>query len=103
MDDEHVMSQVSRGAQDQIYLAMRIAINEYLSSSVGNLPMILDEPFANTDDERFLEAVKFLVNDISRRHQVIMLTCHRKRHEWLRRELPELFENQMEVVTLRKN
>jgi len=100
LDNQQVAQYLSRGAQDQIYLAVRIAISEYLSSAVGALPMIFDEPFANTDDERFMNAMKFLAGELSRRHQIIILTCHRQRHEWLRERIPELFNERIEVVKL---
>jgi len=91
---------LSTGALDQIYLAVRLSISEHLSSKVGKLPIILDEPFANTDDERFKSGMGYLVNELSKHHQVIILTCHKQRHEWLKAEMPTLFDN-IETVNLK--
>lgn len=102
LDSTQAAAYLSRGARDQLYLALRIGISEYLSSALGALPMIFDEPFANTDDERFLEAMKFLAEELSQRHQVIILTCHQQRHAWLRERMPDLVNARIEVVRLRK-
>lgn len=102
-DREKVTLHLNRGAQDQLYLAIRIGISEYLSESVGNLPIILDEPFANTDDERFKSGMAFLVKELSKRHQVIILTCHKQRHEWLKTQMPELFEDNIVEIPLKKS
>src|SRR5688572_10695725 len=70
-------------------MALRVAISEYLSAHVGNLPLVFDEPFAHWDDGRFVEGMRFLVN-LTERHQVILLSCHHWRYEQLRQTHPEL-------------
>lgn len=80
---------LSKGARDQLLLAMRIAIAEYLSAHAGNLPLALDEPFAHWDDQRFIEGMKFL-GRLSDSHQVILLSCHNWRYAHLRETAPEL-------------
>lgn len=80
---------LSKGARDQLLLAVRIAIAEYLTAHVGNLPLALDEPFAHWDDERFIEGMRFL-DRLSPTHQVILLSCHRWRYEHLQATNPEL-------------
>ncbi len=79
-----VDSAFSTGARDQIYLAVRLGIAEYLSGSGARLPLILDDPFASFDDARFDGAMRFLLETLSRRHQILVLSCHARRHEeWL--------------------
>lgn len=80
---------LSKGARDQLSLAVRVAISEFVASHVGNLPIVLDEPFAHWDDSRFVEGMKFLVS-LAKRHQVLLLSCHKWRYEELERRHPEL-------------
>lgn len=91
---------LSKGARDQLLLAMRIAIAEYLSAHVGNLPLALDEPFAHWDDQRFVEGMRFLTR-LSDAHQVILLSCHGWRYAQLQENAPEVLEkltfNNLEV------
>lgn len=80
---------LSKGARDQLLLAVRIAIAEYLSAHVGNLPLAMDEPFAHWDDQRFVEGMRFVTN-LTSRHQVILLSCHSWRYEHLKEAAPDL-------------
>lgn len=89
---------LSKGARDQLALCVRIAISEYLSAHVGDLPIILDEPFAHWDDERFTHAMEFLVQ-LAKQRQVIVLSCHNWRYEMLGRTRPEIAE-QLHFCTL---
>ncbi|HJQ96773.1 MAG TPA: hypothetical protein VJ826_00590, partial [Candidatus Polarisedimenticolaceae bacterium] len=70
----------STGARDQVYLAVRMAVSEYLSASGVRLPFILDDPFVTFDDERFERTMEFVVDVLGRRHQIIILSCHAGRH-----------------------
>jgi DNA repair exonuclease SbcCD ATPase subunit len=84
-DQKHIEAQQSVGARHQIYLAVRLALADYLSSA-ARLPVILDDPFATSDDDRFLSGMTFLSREYRRNHQVIILTCHRQRHAALIQE-----------------
>ncbi len=75
-----VDTQFSSGARDQIYLAVRLAVSEYLSATGVRLPFILDDPFASFDDERFERSMEFLLDTLARRHQILILSCHEERH-----------------------
>ncbi|HKY31902.1 MAG TPA: AAA family ATPase [Candidatus Polarisedimenticolia bacterium] len=84
LDQAAVDAHLSTGARDQIYLAVRMAVSDYLSSAESRLPFILDDPFSCFDDARFARAMEFLLDSIGRRHQVILLSCHEARHRlWL--------------------
>jgi DNA repair exonuclease SbcCD ATPase subunit len=87
--DGRELQHLSKGARDQLQMALRIAVSEYLSSHVGNLPLVFDEPFAHWDDSRFVEGMRFLA-DLTERHQVILLSCHHWRYEQLRKTHPDL-------------
>jgi uncharacterized protein YhaN len=75
--------QLSTGARDQLHLAVRLAISEFLSKPGNPLPLLLDDVFANSDDERARAGMRVLAETLAREHQVIMMTCHRHRHEHL--------------------
>jgi hypothetical protein len=82
------LQHLSRGARDQLNLAVRVAVSEYLSAHVGCLPLVFDEPFAHWDDARFVQGMRFLAG-IAERHQVIVLSCHQWRYDRLLQERPE--------------
>jgi DNA repair exonuclease SbcCD ATPase subunit len=64
---------LSAGTVDQLYLAIRFALLEFLSSR-GGAPFILDDPLANSDPSRRAAALA-LLHEISETRQVIMLSC----------------------------
>lgn len=74
-------AQLSSGAKDQVYLAVRVACCLELSASGEPVPLILDDPLIAFDDSRFASALRYLVEVLARRQQVILLTCHGSRHE----------------------
>jgi len=99
-DQSDVDHRLSAGARDQIYLAGRLAMADYLSSGRVKLPLILDDPFATFDDERFARAMSLIIDKFGRRHQVILLSCHEARHRaWQERE-PERFAERVRVMSL---
>lgn len=81
---------LSKGTRDQLDFLLRLAIGEVLTSHCGMLPLILDEPFAHWDDERFVQGMQFLV-DLAKERQVILLTCHRWRFDRLNADHPVLY------------
>lgn len=51
-DGKHLsVAQLSQGARDQLYLALRLAVSDLLSDEV-QLPFIFDDPFLNWDEAR---------------------------------------------------
>ncbi len=87
---------LSGGITEQIYLSTRMAICDYISKDV-RLPLILDEPFAHSDDERFMNGMEFLINEFSKSRQVIVLSCHELRHRLLRERYPDI--NMMNITS----
>jgi DNA repair exonuclease SbcCD ATPase subunit len=93
--------QLSAGAKDQLYLVVRLAINEYLSRGQAPLPLLLDDPFATSDDERARAGMRLLIQHFAPEHQIIVLTCHRKRYEALAQRDHELYGERVQWLDLR--
>ncbi|HEX2953155.1 MAG TPA: hypothetical protein VHR47_04130, partial [Bacillota bacterium] len=63
---------LSSGARDQLYLALRIALAEYLTGH-KDMPLILDDPFLHYDPVRLAAAVG-LLKEMGEERQIIWLT-----------------------------
>lgn len=77
------VSMLSSGTIDQMYLALRIAISETVLKINEGLPFIMDEPFAQYDDERTDNALSYIYN-ISKKQQVIIFTCKQREVDLIR-------------------
>ncbi|QUL57007.1 AAA family ATPase [Paenibacillus tritici] len=66
---------LSRGTAEQLYLAIRLALAETMSSKV-HLPLFFDDLFVNFDEHR-LRAALALLGELSVSRQIVMMTCHR--------------------------
>ncbi len=65
---------LSKGTVDQIYLALRLALVRSLSDSGESIPLLLDDPFANYDDDRLAKALN-LLRRIGESNQILLFTC----------------------------
>lgn len=73
---KHSDHQLSLGAQTLLYLALRLATIEGRAKARGvRLPLILDDVVVGLDDERTERCLGVLA-EFSKRHQLILLTCH---------------------------
>ncbi len=81
------VSMLSDGTIDQIYLALRVAISETVLKNHECMPFIMDEPFAQYDDERTSNALKY-IGKISKKQQVIIFTCKNREVELISTEFP---------------
>lgn len=68
----HSASQLSQGAQDQLYLALRLAIADLVADDVA-LPLLLDDPFVNCDDER-LSRIRGALDALGGGRQVVLFS-----------------------------
>jgi DNA repair exonuclease SbcCD ATPase subunit len=93
--------QLSTGARDQLHLAVRLAISEFLSKPGNPLPLLLDDVFANSDDERARAGMRVLAETLGRDHQVVVMTCHRHRHEHLASLDPDVWAAGVQWLELR--
>jgi len=92
---------LSAGARDQLHLAVRLALSEFLSKPGNPLPLLLDDVFATSDDERARAGMRLLIEHFAREHQAIVMTCHRHRHEHLQGLDPELWTAHVQWLELR--
>ncbi len=75
-DERQCVRELSEGTRDQLYLALRLAAIEEHAAVAPSLPFIGDDILQTFDDDRALAAMQVL-QQISRRVQVILLTHHR--------------------------
>ncbi len=81
------VDQMSDGACDQLYLALRIAVLEEWLGTHESMPFIVDDILLNFDDERAAVALEIL-GELSRRTQVLFLTHHHRLVELARKAMP---------------
>lgn len=72
--------ELSAGARDQLYLGARLALVDVVAGA-NPLPLILDDPFVHFDPFR-RENTRNLLREASKKHQVILLTCHDYYDDW---------------------
>ncbi len=99
LNEWQMNAQLSTGMREQLHWLARMAVLRFLSDNKA-LPIILDEPFSEFDDERFLKIMRFLINSIARHNQVIIFTCHQQRHEWLMDQLDPPERDNVELCRL---
>jgi len=78
---------LSTGTRDQLYLALRLASIQHLSSQRELLPLVLDDVLVHFDDERARAALVTLA-DFSAVTQVLFFTHHERLCELARAALP---------------
>jgi DNA repair exonuclease SbcCD ATPase subunit len=67
---------LSRAAREQVYFALRIGIIRLMSMQKRFVPIIVDNPFLNFDEERRMKVFEILL-EMSQRHQLILLISSR--------------------------
>ena len=75
---------LSAGTWDQLYLAVRLGIADFIAQRGSGGLLVLDDPFAHFDDPRFESALRVLADLAGERHQVVIFSCQCQRFEWLR-------------------
>jgi uncharacterized protein YhaN len=74
--NQHVpVERLSRGAVEQLYLALRLALIQAYHQKGVNLPLVLDDTLVNFDHRRARQAVR-LLQEMSASHQLLLFTCH---------------------------
>lgn len=72
------LSNLSGGEQEQVHLAVRLALAQVLAASERQL-VVLDDILVATDSARLARVLRVL-EEISQRVQIIVLTCHPERY-----------------------
>lgn len=67
---------LSRGAREQLYLAIRLAVIRRLSQTGLEMPLLLDDVFVNFDAPRTEAAIELLQEVAEGGQQVLFFTCH---------------------------
>ena len=81
------ISALSAGTRDAAYFSLRTALSSMLFPA-DRPPMILDEVFAQLDDSR-AENLLDLLGHVAEESQIIILTCHSREAEMLKRSSKE--------------
>jgi DNA repair exonuclease SbcCD ATPase subunit len=91
---------LSSGARDQLHLAVRLAISEYLSRGQAGLPLLLDDALSTSDDERADALLRLLAEHFAKRHQILLVTCHKQRTEAFAGRHPDLWRDRVHRIEL---
>lgn len=71
-DQWQSVERLSRGAQDAVYLGVRLALTRHLTRG-RHLPLLLDDPLVHLDKQRLGEALK-LLERIAAEHQILIFS-----------------------------
>lgn len=74
---------LSAGTWDQLYLAVRLGLAEFVARRGPGGLLLLDDPFSHFDDRRFEQAMRLLGELAADRHQVVLFSCQLQRFQWL--------------------
>ena len=66
---------LSIGTREQLAILLRLAYADLLANKGACVPVILDDALVNSDDLR-REKMKQILHRASKKHQIILLTCH---------------------------
>lgn len=77
------LDEMSRGTREQVYLALRLAVVRQFRERGLILPVILDDPLVNFDDERAAAALHLLRRE-AEAAPIFYFTCHQQRIQSLR-------------------
>ena len=81
---EELLDYLSAGALQQLALALRLALAR-VASGRTDLPLLLDEPLAELDDERAQLAFRYIAR-LAESTQIVITTCHERQYSWLVQE-----------------
>ncbi|NLW07937.1 MAG: hypothetical protein GX039_08215, partial [Clostridia bacterium] len=74
------VTQLSQGAQDQLQVALRLAIADLVAGDY-RLPLIFDDPFLNFDNTR-LAQLQVSLNNVAARRQILILSHRQEYEKW---------------------
>jgi len=68
---------LSAGTIDQFYFGLRIALLDLITDPKEPVPLILDDPFVQYDQNRLKASLDYL-GQVAAQRQIILLTCHQR-------------------------
>ncbi|MDO4587014.1 MAG: AAA family ATPase [Planctomycetia bacterium] len=71
------VSALSRGAREQLFIAIRLALTTSFEKHGVQLPLILDDVLVNFDNQRAWAAAKLLNHFARTGRQIFLFTCHK--------------------------
>lgn len=74
-------AQLSRGTEQQLYLALRLALVDQYSKQ-QQLPIFLDDSFTHYDDKRLEQALRVL-DQLSDKHQIFLFSCQSREEKMM--------------------
>lgn len=89
------VDQLSRGAAEQLYLALRFGFIEEFARDRSPLPVVMDDILVNFDPQRASAAIETLIQ-LSERFQILYFTCHPETAERFRAVDPSIPVVQLE-------
>jgi len=69
------LESLSGATVDQFYLALRLALLRLVTEGRESVPLFLDDPLVQYDDDRARQAITLLAGEAAHR-QVVLFTCH---------------------------
>ncbi|MBN2082242.1 hypothetical protein JW859_08545 [bacterium] len=87
---EQLWTYLSTGAQKQVALALRLSMARTASGRTS-LPLLLDEPLEELDDERAALLFDYITK-LAESTQVVIMTCHQRLYKWLLEKHQEVHE-----------
>ena len=89
------VNSLSAGTIDQVYFCMRLAAVTLIEKDRELLPLFLDEPFSQYDEDRVKNAFE-LLKEVSKKRQVFFFTCREREYEIA----ASVFEDNMNRIRL---
>jgi len=83
---KRVTDTFSKGTLNQLYLALRLSLIDYLDKDKETLPICFDELLVNWDEPRLNSSLR-LLEEISKRRQIFIFTCH----DWMAEKIESFF------------
>ena len=74
---------LSEGTENQLYLALRIAMCELILTGDDPCPLILDDALFSFDDERMKKTLDYL-KEISETRQILLFSCQTREAEYFK-------------------
>ena len=80
-------AELSRGTEDQLYLALRFGLIGEFGKRAAHLPVVVDDILVNFDPSRARRAAAAFVQ-LAETNQVLVFTCHPSTVEYFREASP---------------